>query len=104
MHDFHDSAMRFWLQVKNGARYSAILLLIGIIVGINLGFALNVAKKVTGKNDTCCPCFTDKELERQAFLMQLAIQEAVAKYGTTRAADTAEARDSVSSVKDTAQH
>lgn len=106
MHEFKDkigsSAMSFWLQVKNGARYSAILLLVGAIIGINLGFVIDVAKKVAGKSETCCPCFTDKEIEREAWLMRIAIAEMAARYGSTPPADTAGALNDSSSVKDTA--
>ena len=72
-----------------------------VAVGINLCFVFNVAKKVSGKSETCCPCFTDKEIEREAFLMRLAIQEMAARYGSTLAADTAGARNDSVAVKDT---
>lgn len=107
MHELKDkigsSAMSFWLQVKSGARYSAILLLVGAIIGINLGFIIDVAKNVAGKSETCCPCFTENEIERQMMLIRMAESEWAARYGSTPPADTAGALNSHSSVKDTAQ-
>ena len=108
MHDFLTGWKEFladlYKQVKNGTRYAIALVLVGVAIGLVAGLAIRAADWSKGTPPDLCPC-PDRELVKDLSPRQQEnIRKLYGKWRSTPPADTAGARSSSSSVKDTASN
>lgn len=109
MHDFIREWKEFWLglfsQLKNGAQIAFGVLLVVVALGASIGAVIAIADWVSGRSESCCPCDTEELARARAVIIQheLRKHEERQRNAATPPADTAEARNDSSSVKDTAQ-
>lgn len=109
MHDFIREWKEFWLdlfrQVKNGAQTALGLLLVVVALGASIGLVIVVSDWLSGRSKGCCPCDTEELARARAVILvhEMRKYEESQRNATTQQADTAEARNDSSSVKDTAK-